>query len=184
MGAKAVRGGEAARRCAALLLEAWCGLRTTQAASEAMGVSFTRYYQLEARALQAVVAAMEPRPRGRHPTVALELARMRAEQLRLQREVERYQALYRAAQRALGLPESKPQKPGKDAVGTRRRRPRQRARAEVVAAALRAQTPEVHDADRTPEQGSEPPGPPAGRERGEGAAARDPADDDRRAVGR
>jgi len=184
MGAKAARGSEAARRHAALLLEAWCGLRTTQATSEAMGVSFTRYYQLEARALQAVVAALEPRPRGRHPSVALELARMRSEQLRLSREVERYQALYRAAQRALGLPESKPHKPGKDAVGKRRRRARQRARAEVVAVALRSQTSEVHDADRTPEQGSEPRGQPAGRERGEGAAARDPADHERHALGR
>lgn len=65
MGPKAVRGSEAARRHAALLLEVWCGVRTTQAASDAMGVAVTRFYQLEARALQMVVAAMEPRPRGR-----------------------------------------------------------------------------------------------------------------------
>ena len=64
MGAKAVRGSEAARRQAALLLEAWSGVRSTQSASEAMGVALTRFYQLEARALQLIVSAMEPRPPG------------------------------------------------------------------------------------------------------------------------
>ena len=132
MGPRAVRGSDAARRLSALLLEAWCGVRTTQAASEAMGVAITRFYQLEARALQAVVQAMEPRPRGRQKTTASELAGLRRERQKLLREVERYQTLYRAAQRALGVAESRP-RPGKDAAGKRRRRPRQRSRAEVVA---------------------------------------------------
>ena len=65
MGPKAVRGSDAARRTAALMLEVWSGVRTTQSASDAMGVAVTRFYQLEARALQMVVSAMEPRPRGR-----------------------------------------------------------------------------------------------------------------------
>src|SRR5690348_10825043 len=107
MGARSVRGSEAARRLAALLLEAWCGARSTQSASEAMGVTLPRYYQLEGRALQAIVAGLEPRPRGRQRTPASELAKAQLEHKRLQREVERYQSLYRAAQRALGLPEVK-----------------------------------------------------------------------------
>ena len=37
--AKAVRGSDAARRSAALLLEAWSGVRSTTSASEAMGVA-------------------------------------------------------------------------------------------------------------------------------------------------
>ena len=178
MGPKAVRGSETARRLAALLLEAWCGLRTAQSASEAMAVAPTRYYQLEARALQAVVAALEPRRRGRQPTAAGELIKLRSEQQRLAREVERYQALYRAAQRALGLPEARPHNPGKDAAGKRRHRPRRRARAEVVAAALRSPTSEVHDDDGTTEQGCEPRGQPGRHDGGQGAAARDHADHD------
>src|SRR5262245_30421707 len=95
MGARAVRGSDAARRSAALLLEVWSGVRTTQAASEAMGVAVTRFYQLEARALQMMVSAMEPRPRGRQRTTESELLRMKAERQRLVREVERYQSLDR-----------------------------------------------------------------------------------------
>ncbi|HLT03296.1 MAG TPA: hypothetical protein VK001_14025 [Geminicoccaceae bacterium] len=183
MGPKAVRGSEAARRLAALLLEAWCGVRTTQSASEGMGVAITRFYQLEARALQAVVQAMEPRPRGRQKSAASELAGLRRERQKLSREVERYQTLYRAAQRALGVAESRPQ-PGKDASGKRRRRPRQRSRAEVVASVLRSATSEVGDANGTSEQGQQARGQPSGRVDGEGTAASDRGDADRRTVGR
>ena len=77
MGAKAVRGSDAARRLAALLLEAWSGVRSTQDASLAMGVALTRFYQLEARALESIVAALEPRPRGRQVTAAGELEKLR-----------------------------------------------------------------------------------------------------------
>ena len=72
MGARAVRGSDAARRLTALLLEAWSGVRTTMATSEAMGVTLPRFYQLEARALQVLVTAMEPRPRGR-PALGVEV---------------------------------------------------------------------------------------------------------------
>ena len=91
MGAKAVRGSDAARRQAALLLEAWSGVRTTQSASEAMGVAVTRFYQLEARALQMLVSAMEPRSRGRQTSPANELVKLKAEKQRLVRDVERFQ---------------------------------------------------------------------------------------------
>ena len=183
MGAKPVRGSDVARRLAALMLEAWCGVRTTQSASEAMGVALVRYYQLEARALQAVVGALEPRPRGRQQTAASQLAQARCDQQRLAREVERYQMLYRAAQRALGVADSKPAT-GKDAAGKRRRRPRRRARAEVVASVLRSTTSEVGDADRETEQGQQARGQPGGRSSGEAAPASDHADADGRAVGR
>jgi hypothetical protein len=183
MGPKAVRGSEAARRLAALLLESWCGLRTSQSASEAMGVSAPRYYQLEARALQALVAAMEPRPRGRQRTAVSELQRVQVEKQRLQRDLERYQMLYRASQRALGVVAAKAPVAGKDATGKRRRRPRRRARAEVVATVLRSQTNEVDHGDGTTEQGQRPRGRVAGRQSGEAAAAAVAADDDRRAVG-
>ena len=108
MGPKAVRGSDAARRMAALLLEAWSGVRTTQAASEAMGVALARFYQLEARALQMMVSAMEPRPRGRHKTPQSELGKLQLERQRLLRDVERFQSLYRTSQRTLGVATAKP----------------------------------------------------------------------------
>lgn len=175
MGSKAVPGSEAARRLAALMLESWCGVRTTQAASEAMGMTLSRYYQLEARALQAVVAAMEPRSPGRHVTMENELQQSKKERLKLLREVERYQTLYRATQRALGVSQVKVTPPGKAAAGKRRKR-RQRARAEVVANDLR--TKGGDDANGPAEQGQQARGSGAGRSDGEGAAARDPGDDD------
>jgi len=126
MGARAVRGSDAARRCAALLLEAWSGVRTTQAASEAMGVAVTRFYQLEARALQMIVAAMEPRPKGRQRTAESEVGRLKVEKQRLSRDVERYQSLYRTAQRALGVTVARPAEKGDTPApgGKRKRGPR------------------------------------------------------------
>ena len=103
-----------------------------------MGVALTRFYQLEARALQVLVAAMEPRPRGRQITAESELAKLKAETRRLQRDAERYQALYRTAQRALGLAVAKTPAPEKNATpgGKRRRGPRKKARGQAVAAVL------------------------------------------------
>ena len=138
MGAKAVRGSEAARRQAALLLEAWSGVRSTQSASEAMGVALTRFYQLEARALQLIVSAMEPRPRGRQRTPESELGKLRREKQRLVRDAERYQSLYRTVQRSLGLSIAKATESQKNPApgGKQKRGPRQRARGQAVAAVL------------------------------------------------
>jgi hypothetical protein len=143
MGPKSVRGSDAARRLAALLLEAWSGVRNPQSAGEAMGVTVTRFYQLEARALQMLVSAMEPRSRGRQPTAEGELAKVRVEKQRLQRDVERYQSLYRTAQRSLGVVVAKVVEPTKNAKqdGKRRRRPRQQARGQAVAKVLASVTP-------------------------------------------
>lgn len=138
MGPKSVRGSEAARRLAALMLEAWSGVRTTQSASEAMGVAVTRFYQLEARGLDALVAAFEPRPRGRRRTPEGELAKVQREKQRLQRDLERFQSLYRALQRSLGVAVAKPAGKAENATsgGKRRRGPRRKARGQTVAAVL------------------------------------------------
>ena len=138
LGVRAVRGSDAARRSAALLLEAWCGVRSTQSASEAMGVALPRFYHLEARALQLLVSAMEPRPRGRQRTTESEVGRLKVEIQRLRREVERYQALYRTSQRSLGIAFARLPEPQKNpAPGSRRRRgPRKKARGQAVAAVL------------------------------------------------
>jgi len=132
MGPKSVSGSEVARRHAALLLEALCGLRTTVSASEAMGVALVRYYVLEARALQAMVTALEPRPRGRQPSPDARLLQLEAENKRLVREALRATSLYRVSQRALGVGEPKTTKPN----GKRRRRPKKRFRGQVVVSTL------------------------------------------------
>ena len=181
-GAKAVRGSDAARRQAALLLEAGSGVRSTQSAAEAMGVALTRYYQLEARALQLMVSAMEPRPRGRQRTPASELAKLKAEKQRLVRDVERFQALYRTAQRTLGLTVAKTPEPAKNAApgGKRRRGPRQKARGQSVAAQLLANRDEVREVDDgATEQGSRARGRAAGHAAEQAAREVHPADDGR-----
>ncbi len=51
-----------AQRLAATILEVLAGLRSPPEASQALAVSLPRYYQLEARALEGLVAALAPRP--------------------------------------------------------------------------------------------------------------------------
>jgi hypothetical protein len=183
MGAKAVRGSEAARRTAALLLEAWSGVRSTQSASDAMGVALTRFYQLEARALQLIVSAMEPRPRGRQKTAEGELQKLRQEKQRLVRDVERYQALYRTSQRALGVVVAKSPDNGKNPPpGTRRKRgPRQKARGQSVAAVLMggAAGSGEEAVNGAAEQGRGPRGRAAGRRGDQASPAGDPVHNQR-----
>ena len=188
MGARSVRGSDAARRLAALLLEAWSGVRSTQSASDAMGVALTRFYQLEARALQMVVAAMEPRPRGRQVTAETEVVKLRAEKQRLQRDLERFQALYRTAQRALGIAIAKKTEPEKNAApgGKRRRGPRRKARGQAVAAVLLDNA--VPEGQREADDGATQQGTgarrrTAGRPGGEVAAEGAAGDADRRDAG-
>lgn len=161
MGPKAVRGSDAARRQAALLLEVWSGVRTTASASEAMGVVVTRFYQLEARALQMIVSAMEPRARGRQRTPESELQKLKVENQRLRRDVERFQSLYRTSQRALGVAVAKPPEKQDNAApgGKRKRGPRKKARGQAVAAVLLGGVPadgaSREATDGATEQGSE-----------------------------
>jgi hypothetical protein len=161
MGPKAVRGSDAARRSAALLIEVWSGVRTTQAASEAMGVAVTRFYQLEARALQLLVSGMEPRPRGRQKTAESELAKLKLEKQRLLRDAERFQSLYRTAQRALGIAVAKPAAKAENPApgGKRKRGPRKKARGQAVAAVLLGNAPPVGASEATDAATEQGPGP-------------------------
>ena len=88
-----------------MILETLLGQRTTQEAAEVLGVAPARYYQLETYALQGMVEALEPRRRGRRVSAEAELERERTEVRRLERDLARQQALYRSAQRALGVPQ-------------------------------------------------------------------------------
>ena len=132
--AAAVEGSEKARLYAALILEVFAGMRGPQEASEAMGLSPNRYYQLEARGLEGLVRALEPLPRGRRTGPEHEIAKLTAERDRLGREVVRLQSLVRASQRSLGIPSGKKQ----SKAGKRRRKPTHRGK--KVVALLRKPT--------------------------------------------
>jgi len=88
---------------AAAILEVLAGARTPAEAATVLGMSLPRYYQVEAQGLRGLLAACEPRPRGRQPDAERALRALRLENQRLQRDVARQQALARAAQRSLGL---------------------------------------------------------------------------------
>src|SRR5437899_2387346 len=92
-GPRPLTGDEGAKRSAALVLEVLAGLRTPSEASEALGVTTMRYYVLERRALEGMVQALHPRPKGkrRRPEDALQEAGR--EKVRLEREMGRLQAL-------------------------------------------------------------------------------------------
>jgi hypothetical protein len=126
------------RQLAAVLLEVLAGVQTPSAAAQLLGISLPRYYAVELRALQALVAACEPRPKGRRRSPASELAALRRECEQLRRDCARQQALVRAAQRTIGLAPPAPAKPER---GTRRRRRKPTARALKAVRVLQAETP-------------------------------------------
>lgn len=112
------------QRTAAAILEVLGGIRTPAQAAAALNVSVPRYYQLEARALRALVAACGPQPRGPGHSADRELTQLRRQQQRLERELNRQQTLVRLARRSLGLaPPAAAAKEG----SKKRRRPAARA---------------------------------------------------------
>jgi hypothetical protein len=129
-----------AKRLAAVILEVLGGERTPAQAAEALAVSLPRYYQLEARGLGGLVAACEPKPKGRQRTPKSESIALKKENDRLRRDLGRHQSLVRLAQRTIGL--SPPARPAKAGSGKRRRRPVARA----LSAAARLQREVANDA--------------------------------------
>ncbi|HKB36160.1 MAG TPA: transposase family protein [Gemmataceae bacterium] len=130
-----------AKRLAAVILEVLAGLRTPAQAAEALGLSLPRYHQLESRGLRGLLEACEPRPRGRQPDPTADVAALRRENERLQRELTRQQSLVRLSQRTVGLPP--PAAPTAKKSG---KKPRRRmARALTVAARLREEAEQGRD---------------------------------------
>ena len=155
----ALTGSTEAKRSAAFVLEVLSGTKTTIDASRELGVTLARYYQLEARALQGVLTALEPKRRGKRTDPGHEIDRLRRDSERLQREVTRLQALLRASQRAIGI--VTPPRPDKSRLaGKRRRRPTARA-LRAVTALRTGQAETVAPAGRT-EPKPEARGPAAG----------------------
>jgi hypothetical protein len=118
-----------AKRLAAAILEVLAGLRTPSQAAPLVNVSLPRYYQLETRAVAALVQACEPQPKGRRRGPLNELVALQKENERLRRDLGRQQSLVRLAQRSVGL--TPPAPPAKG------RRKRKTVRALVTAGRLR-----------------------------------------------
>jgi hypothetical protein len=136
-----------ARRSAAVILEALSGLRTSADAAAELGVSLSRYYVLETRALDGLIAACEPRTRGRTMTPEKELEALRKEVHKQRTECQRYQALHRVAQRSMGITE--PAAP--QAKGGRKRRKRK-----PVVRALQAVRRLAQESASAPSAGEKP----------------------------
>jgi hypothetical protein len=129
-----------ARRQAAAILEVLAGVRTPTEAAQQLAISLTRYYIIEGRALQGLIAACEPRPHGRAGAPAGELAAVRRECEQLRRQAARQQALLRVTERALGLAgaAAAPAARAGSKGPKKRRQRRPKARALQAAAVLQA----------------------------------------------
>lgn len=148
IGPAAVTGSPQARKQAALVLEVLGGLRTPAQAASAMGVAVNRYYQLETRALQGVVDALEPRPKGRQRKPEDEIAALKKDNARLKNELARTSALLRSTQRTIGVPAAKKEKNESTKDGKRRRKRTPRVRALTHLKHLK-QEPEPETQDET-----------------------------------
>jgi hypothetical protein len=125
---------------AAVILEVLAGVRTPTSAAQALGVGPPRYYLVEQRAIQGLVAACEPRTKGRTRSADRQVTQLERELAACRRELARQQALARAAQRALGLTApAVAASPAKRTAGDKRKRTRKPSvRALRAARALRA----------------------------------------------
>jgi hypothetical protein len=116
--------GVEAKRLAAVILEVLAGVRSPTGAATALGIRLPRYYLWEERAVQGLVAACEPRPRGRMVSPDRQLAGLERDLAVARRELARHQALARTAQRALGLPAAVESHPSAAAGGKSKRKSR------------------------------------------------------------
>lgn len=133
-----------AQRLAAAILECLAGVRSPPSAAEWLGISLPRYYQLEARALEGLVEALSPRPKGKQPSLELRIQQLEKQLESAERACARQEALVRVTQRSLGLAAlTKPAKPKSPPTVTKtgksRKSRRPMVRALKAAQALRAQ---------------------------------------------
>lgn len=128
-----------AQRLAAGILEVLAGLRSPPAAAELLGISLPRYYQLETRALEGLVAALAPRPLGKQPSLENRVKQLEKELAAAQRACARQEALVRLTQRSLGLANVASAKTVPAANGKTRKARRPMVRALKAAQTLRAQ---------------------------------------------
>jgi len=135
-GPSTLGGSKRAKQIAVAVLETLSGeLGTTEAAAK-LGVSLSRYYQIETRALQGMLEAVEPRTKGPRKTPEREIKALQAEKKLLLKELRRHQALLRAAHRSVGLPGGGPKK----ASSNKRVRAKRGSRGQTVLQTLRRDT--------------------------------------------
>jgi hypothetical protein len=150
----AVRGGSSdANRIVVAILEVLAGVRSPAEAASALKISLPRYYVLETRALEGMVAACEPKPLGKQPSQEARIASLEKELEQARRECARHQALVRAAQRSVGLSATEGQK-GKasskrDRKGRKKRRSTVRALKAVDALRKRIASTEPAEVQQT-----------------------------------
>ena len=121
----------AAQRAAAIL-DVLAGQRTTTEAAAALEISVNHYYLLERRALEGLLGACEPQPKGPPgPTLETELQKLQQQLQQCRRECLRQAALVRATQRAVGLPaaegNTKPARKKNSGPARKKRKPTVRA---------------------------------------------------------
>lgn len=91
------------RKHAACVLEVLAGLRSPEQAADALGMSLPTYYNLETRALRGLVHGCTPTPPGRTMMLLKQVRSLEIKAATLQKQLGRYQALLRNAQRSAGL---------------------------------------------------------------------------------
>ncbi len=92
-----------ARRQAACVLEVLAGVRTPDQAAAALSISLPTYYNLETRALRGLIFSCTPQPPGRTLSLTRKLHVAEAKAATMEKQMQRYQALLRNAQRSAGL---------------------------------------------------------------------------------
>ena len=138
VGLSTLKGSPEARRQAALILEVLGGLRGPGDAAKAMGVALPRYYVLETRALQALIKAMEPLPRGPGRNPDAEIAALQTALARQKQELVRSQSLQRAMRSAIGISLAQPKDAKPEPNGKQRKPKRPSVRALKAVKVLRA----------------------------------------------
>lgn len=129
-----------AQRLAAVILECLAGVRSPPDATQLLGISLPRYYQLEARAVAGLVTALGPRSRGKQPSLELRVKQLEKELEAARRACARQEALVRVTQRSMGLAAlAKPKPPAPVLNGKRRKSRKPMVRALKAAQTLRAQ---------------------------------------------
>ncbi len=138
-GPKTLTGSRDAKRLATVLLQVLSGECGPQEGSAALGISLSRYYVLETRALQGMIAALEPLPKGRQRRVEDQLAQAERDKKRLEQELARSQALLRASHRSIGLASTRRPRRGKVSPTGKRKRRSRIVRAKKAIASLQAE---------------------------------------------
>lgn len=140
-----------AQRLAATILEVLAGVRSPPDAAQTLAITLPRYYQLEARALEGLLGALGPRPRGKQPSLENRVKLLEKQLESAQRQCARQEALVRVTQRTLGLPIAAPAKSPKPEPGHPGRKPRK----PVVRALKAARAWQAQAADGASEASSE-----------------------------